>query len=100
MLIIRLVEKHVLAITTFSSPLLKNTLLIYAVLGTQALPVHGTHLKADAGSDEPYITVGVHRAHFGCHIDQAGLSLFLEAFSGRVEAVLSHPSRRVNRKYR
>jgi hypothetical protein len=59
MLIICLVKKHVFAITAFSGPFLKDTLLVNAVLGAKALPVHGTHLERKAGSDGQYITVGV-----------------------------------------
>lgn len=43
-LVVRLVEKHVLAIAAFRRPLLENALFIDPVFGTESLPVHGAHL--------------------------------------------------------
>jgi hypothetical protein len=49
MFIIRLAGGHILAIPTFSSPLLENAFLFDTVFSTQSLPVHGTHLQLRSG---------------------------------------------------
>jgi hypothetical protein len=43
-LVVRLVEKHVLAIAAFRRPIFENAFFVDPVFGTQSLPVHGAHL--------------------------------------------------------
>ena len=47
MLVVRLVEKHILAVSALGSPLLENALLVDAVLGAEALPEYRAHWGVD-----------------------------------------------------
>ena len=98
-LVVRLVEKHVLAIAAFRRPLFQNTFFVDPVFGTESLPVHGAHFKLIARSlssvsgdqgrrmrkmDMPALEDGrtcweQQGAHFGFHIVRVGLSRFREA---------------------
>jgi hypothetical protein len=84
MFIVCLIEKHVLSIATFGRPFFENTLLVYTMLGTQPLPVHGTHfqgpIKRNSLPRQPERTLiatlsklnghyfSRHRASSSCHI--------------------------------
>lgn len=43
-LVIRLIEEYIFAVAAFRSPFLQYAFVVDAVLRTQALPVHRTHL--------------------------------------------------------
>ena len=93
MFIVRLIEEHILAVAALGGPLLKDAFLVDTVLGTQPLPIHGTHLQLKSGIS----TVITRNAHFDFHIDQAGLLRSLGASVERVQALVTkrHTASRV-----
>lgn len=47
MLVVRLIEKDVLAIAALGCPFLEDAFLVYAVFSAEPLPVHGAHFDPD-----------------------------------------------------
>lgn len=76
-LVIRLIEKYIFAVAAFRSPFLQYAFVVDAVLRTQALPVHRTHLH-DA-LDTLARSLNRCFSHSGSRIVPAGLSQFREA---------------------
>ena len=52
MLIVRLIEEYVFAVTTLCCPVLEDTLFVYTVFGAKPLPEDGAHYNARMETNE------------------------------------------------